>query len=412
MRIGFATDSYKPYVSGVTHCVSLNRQYLEKQGHEVYVFAFADPKVAPVEPRVISSPGVKVRGTTDFRVGIRMTREARRVLATMDVVNVDNPLISGPMAVAVCRRHGIPVVYTNHSRIDLYAAFYGPVAPAFLRDAYVRNHLRRFCRQVDAVISPTEGMMEVLLGMGVDVGIDVVPNGVDIARFLAVPRGFDAAERARAAHRAEWGFSADDVVFVYSGRLGPEKNLALLVHAFHRVAEGDPRARLLVVGGGPERRKMGALISRLKLTDRVVFTGMVPHDTIGEHLALGDVWVSASTSEVHPLTLIEAMATGLPVVGVHSPGVSDTVEHRVTGVLADREDAGAIAECMATLAADADSRHAMGLAAREASKRYAIESTGAELLGVYELLVREAAAARGAAAATDPTRAERPPRRR
>jgi 1,2-diacylglycerol 3-alpha-glucosyltransferase len=412
MRIGFATDMYKPYVSGVTHCVALNRHYLEQHGHEVYVFPFGDPRSPRDDPRVIESPGVRIHGTNNFRLGIRLTREARRLLATMDVVNVDNPFVSGRMALNVCRRHGIPVVFTNHTRVDLYAAFYAPVAPAFLRDGYVRTELRRFCRQVDAVLSPTEGMSEVLLGMGVDVGVDIVPNGVDIAPFLAVPHGFEAAGRVRAAHRAQMGLAPEHIVFVYSGRLGPEKNLPLLFQAFSRVADVAPNVRLLVIGGGPERRKMGALVSRMGLTDRVLFTGMLAHETIAGHLGLGDVWVSASVTEVHPLTVIEAMATGLPIVGVHSPGVSDTVEDRVTGLLAGRPDAGALAECMASLATSADDRRVMGLAAREAAKRYSIDSTGAQLLGVYELLVREAAERRTGAIATDPRLAKRPPQRR
>jgi 1,2-diacylglycerol 3-alpha-glucosyltransferase len=388
MRIGFATDTYKPYVSGVTHYVSLNKRFFEARGHEVFVFAFADPRTPPTEHGVIHSPGIPVRGTVGFRTGPLLSREARRVLATMDVVNVDNPFLAGPLALRVCRKHRIPVVYTNHSRIDLYARFYANVAPALLRDSVVRARLRKFCRDVDVVISPSEGMLEVLRESGVDAPVEVVRNGVDIAPFLAVPHGFAAADALRADERATMGFSDEDVVFVYTGRLGPEKNLSLLVESFARIAGAAPQAKLLFVGGGPYRKKVLAMIAEHGLGDRTMFTGMVAYDQIPRFLGLSDIWVSASISEVHPLTLIEAMAAGLPIVGVDSPGVGDTVEHGVTGLLAATPDAGAIAECMLALALRPDTRRAMAIAAREAATRYSIESTGVELLGIYDTLVR------------------------
>jgi 1,2-diacylglycerol 3-alpha-glucosyltransferase len=399
MRIGFATDSYLPYISGVTHYVSLNARYLEEHGHEAFVFSFSDPRTPPSGPHHITSPGVKVRGTSGYHVGPRFTREARRILSTMDVVNVENPFISGRMAVDVCRPLGIPTVFVNHTRLDIYADFYAKIVPSPLRGVIVRRQLQRFCRQVDLVLSPSQGMCDVLRGMGVDTEIQVVPNGVGIARFLSVPRGFGAAERLHEEERLALGLAPDDVVFVYSGRLGPEKNLTLLVEAFAMMASDAPEAKLVFIGGGPEQKRIAAVVAQRGLTGRVRFTGMVPYERIAEYLAPCDVWVSPSVSEVHPLTIIEAMAAGLPIVGVASTGVSDTVEHGHTGLLAPAPEAGALAAEMLVLARDAEKRREMGRAAREAAKRYAIDSTGAEMLGIYELLATKAQARRSSAAA-------------
>lgn len=391
MRIGFVTDQYMPYVSGVTHSISLNRRYLEKHGHETYIFHFAHPDAEPVEHRTITSPGFKLAGTSGFRVGPRLTREARRVLSTMDVVNLDDPFLSGRMALPVCKRNGIPIVFTNHTRVDLYAEYYAKMLPSILHDRPLRWYMRNFCRDVAAVVAPTDGMAQVLLEMGVDVPIEVVPNGVDIGPFLSVPRGIGAAQMAHGAMRTDLGLHAGDAVFAYSGRLGPEKNLTLLIDAFARMADMAPHAQLVFIGGGPQRRRIESAVVRARLTERVRFTGMVPYEMIPRYLAPCDVWVSPSVTEVHPLTVIEAMAAGLPIIGVESPGVSDTVRHGVTGLLATTPDASALAECLLALAVDPRRRHDMGLAAREDAKRYAIDSTGAQMLGIYELLVSEAA---------------------
>lgn len=399
MRIGFATDAYLPYVSGVTHYISLNCDYLERHGHETFVFSFSDPRTPPQRPHHITSPGLKVRGTSGYHIGPRFTREAQRFLSTMDVVVVDNPFLSGRLASAVCRPLGIPLVFVNHTRVDIYADYYAKAAPRVLRDAFVRRGMQRFCREVDLVLSPSHGMLGDLRALGVDTEIDVVPNGVDVTRFLGVPRGFGAAERLLSEHRTPLGLGPDDVVFVYSGRLGPEKSLGLLVDAFAIAAREVPEAKLLFIGGGPEQARLETAAAGAGVLGRITFTGMVPYERIADYLAPCDVWVSPSVSEVHPLTIIEAMAIGLPIVGVASTGVSDTVEDGHSGLLAPTQDPEALAARMIVLAQDADLRRRMGLAAREAAKKYAIDSTGAQMLGIYELLAAGARERRAVAAA-------------
>ncbi len=394
MRIGYVTDNYSPYVSGVINFIILNRRYLEEHGHEVWVFAFGDPRSAAADPQVVLSPGVRVRGTAGFRLGTRLTRKTHKLLATMDVVHVDDPFVSGAMALSVCRRHHVPVVFTNHSRVDLYPDYFLRALPAGSLDEVLRSYMRRFCRRVALVISPTASVAAVLRDLGVDVPIKVVRNGVDIAPFLGIPRGFDAADGSRVARRRELGVGPDDVLFAYSGRLSIEKNLFVLLDAFGSVVRRAPTASLLFIGDGPARRELERAVSRAGLSERVRFSGMVPYERMPAHLAPCDVWISASVTEVDPLTVIEAMAAGLPVIGAVAPGMTDTVEHGVTGLLAAPNDPDALAECMMALAGDADRRRSMGDAAREASKRYAIEVTGAEMLGIYELIAREAAAAR------------------
>jgi len=394
MRIAFVTDNYKPYVSGVINFISLNRRYLEAHGHEVWVFAFGDTKTAPPDPNVVLSPGMRVRGTAGFRLGTALTRKTHRLLATMDVVHIDDPFVSGRLALSVCRRHRVPVVFTNHSRVDLYPDYFLRALPKGSLDQALRSYMRRFCRRVDLVISPTESVARVLRGLGVDAPIKVVRNGVDIAPFLRVARGFGAADESRASERRRLGIAADGVLFAYSGRLSLEKNLPVLVDAFAEVARRVPSAGLVLVGDGPARRDIEVAVERAGLSGRVRLTGMVPYDRMPLQLAPCDVWVSASVTEVDPLTVIEAMAAGLPVVGAAAPGLTDTVEPGITGLLATPDDARALAECMITLANDPGLRRTMSDAARAASEHYAIEVTGAAMLGIYELLAREAHARR------------------
>ncbi len=395
MRIGFVTDNYKPYVSGVINFIELSRRYLQQHGHEAWVFAFGNPEDAPSEPRVVLSPGVKVRGTAGFRLGARLTRDVRRMIATMDVVHVDDPFVAGRLALRVCRKHHIPVVFTFHSRVDLYPDYFLKALPAGSVDVALRRYVRRFCRRVDTVISPTASVAQVMRDLGVDVPIKVMRNGVDIAPFLVAAGESERDGESREAKRRELGIEHNSIVFGYSGRLSPEKNLPLLVDAFAAAACRIPNANLLLIGDGPLRRTIEHAVADAGLSQRVSITGMVAYEQMPAHLALCDIWVTASVTEVDPLTVIEAMASGLPVIGPAAPGLTDTIVHGVTGLLAPANDSGALAERMIELAADTGMRHAMSAASAKASEQYSIDVRGAEMLDVYEQLVRKARSIRG-----------------
>jgi 1,2-diacylglycerol 3-alpha-glucosyltransferase len=146
----------------------------------------------------------------------------------------------------------------------------------------------------------------------------------------------------------------------------------------------------LILGDGPARADIESLASVLGLSERVRFEGMIPYDKLPGYLAMCDAFVTASVTEVHPLSVIEAMGTGLPVLGIHSPGVSDTVEDGVTGFLTNEEPA-AFAVKMSRLVTEPDLRRKMGAAAREASSDYDIERALKLMLAHYERLVRDAA---------------------
>jgi glycosyltransferase involved in cell wall biosynthesis len=218
-------------------------------------------------------------------------------------------------------------------------------------------------------------MRDVLLKFGVDAQIDVVPNGVALQPFK---------EPAHRLERGEFGFGPEDVIFIYTGRLGPEKNLTFLLRSFAGTAETYDHVRLLVVGDGPERDNLQALAEHLDLAGRVRFTGMVPYADLPGYLHMADAFVTASITEVHPLSVIEAMAAGKPVLGIESPGISDTVVDGITGLLAKGEELAGFTARMVRLATDLDMRQAMGQHACQAVEVYAIENTVLAMLKRYD----------------------------
>lgn len=377
MRIAMMADVYKPHVSGVTNYISLNKQYLELAGHEVTIFTFGNPGAADAEERVVRSRGIPL-GDTGYSMGFRLSHQAKLLLQSMDVVHVHHPFVSGQLALRYTRPLRIPVVFTNHTRYDLYAHAYLPFVPVELSASFLKRYMPSFCAAVDLVISPSEGMAGILRRLGVKSPIEVIPNGIELERYSITC----------ADCRAEQGFTPEDLLLVYSGRLAPEKDLEFLLQVFDRVAARIERVRLLIIGGGPQEARLRQLASQSSLAGRIHFTGMVPYAEMPRLLAMGDIFMTASRTEVHPLSVIEAMASGLPAVGIHSVGVGDTIQDGLTGFLT-RHDPAAFAAQVVLLCQDEGLRARMGAAARQAASRYAIQSTSAAVLAQYERLHKQ-----------------------
>lgn len=375
-------DLYKPHISGVTNYISLSKQYLEKRGHDVFVFTFGSEGYVDDELNIIRSPGVPV-SATGMQFNLNYSKTARHLLRSMDVVHVHHPFISGPLAIRYCRPYNIPIIFTSHTRYDLYAQAYLPAVADLIGGSAVQAYLPAFCRLCDQVIAPSKGMQDVLIRLGVESPIHVVPNGVDIKPFRQTTQKID---------RSEFGFHQDDIVLIYVGRLGVEKNLTFLLRAFLGVAQAYPNVKLLLVGSGPEKENLQYQVKMVDPTGSLVhFTGFVPYERLPAYLAASDAFVTASITEVHPLSVIEAMAAGLSVLGISSPGVGDTIDDGVTGLLVQENDIAAFTAKMVRLVTRHEERQMMGKRAFVEAEKYDIENTTDLMVQHYQAVIASAA---------------------
>ncbi len=381
MRIGMMADLYKPHISGVTNVITLSKQYLEKRGHEVFVFTFGSPDYQDDETNVIRSPGVPVLDT-GLQFNISYSKQARNLLRSMDIVHVHHPFISGTLAIRYCRPFNIPIAFTAHTRYDLYAQAYLPAVADVIGETAIAAYLPAFCRAINLVIAPSAGMREVLIRLGVDSPIEIVPNGVDLNPFR---------QPIAAVDRSSLGVRENDILLIYAGRLGPEKNIGFLMRAFLGAAQAFDNVKLLLVGDGPERESLEEMAQRMDPSGgRVIFAGFVPYAQIAGYLAAADAFITASVTEVHPLSIIEAMATGLPVLGIRSPGVGDIVEHGKTGWLVQDQEIAAFTAMMVRVITHHDERRAFGQRAAQEAQKYDIVNTTDILLQKYQAALQAA----------------------
>jgi 1,2-diacylglycerol 3-alpha-glucosyltransferase len=379
MRIGMMADTYKPHISGITNYISLNKQELEKAGHEVFIFTFGDEDYIDEESNVIRSRGVPIIDT-GYYLNFGYKREARKLLKTMDIVHLHHPFLSGSIGLRICRPRRIPLVFTNHTRYDLYAQAYLPLLPYVISETMLQAYMPAFCRACNLIIAPSPGMRNVLEHLGVDVDIQVVPNGVDLKPLL---------DNQQVIERQKFGIDNEHIILIYVGRLGPEKNLPFLLRSFAGTSHAYDKVRLLIVGDGPERDNLQDRVKAMGIQKKVVFTGMVPYKELPGYLHMADAFITASVTEVHPLSIIEAMAAGLPVLGIDSPGVGDTILDGITGMLSD-EDLATYTAKMVRLVTEPELREEMSRNARQESEKYSIERTSMIMLDLYEKTIAEA----------------------
>jgi glycosyltransferase involved in cell wall biosynthesis len=183
-----------------------------------------------------------------------------------------------------------------------------------------------------------------------------IPNGVPVKNFVLPPA-------AGPDWRARNGIPPDAIIFTSVARLTPQKAPVALVGAFAPVAAKHPNALLILVGGGELRAAVEARVRALELDRRVLVLGS--REDIPEILAASNVFVLASLFEGHPLSVMEAMAAGLPVVATAVGGVPELVRTGDTGLLVPPSDTGALQSALESLAASDGLRARMGAASRE-----------------------------------------------
>jgi glycosyltransferase involved in cell wall biosynthesis len=378
MRIGFFTDTYTPQINGVVTSIKLFTDALERQGHEVYIFA-PTPRQPADGSRVVRIPSVPFAFQPEMRLASIYSQHAYALArrANLDIIHSHDPFAIALFGLAVAKRFRLPYVHTYHT---LYPEYVHYVWETRFTRAMAKRLSREFCDQCDLVLAPSTKIEKALAGWGVTAPVKLLPTGVDATRFGT------ADPSAAAALRARFGIPETDRLLTFVGRVGLEKNLDTLVEAIALVK--TPGARLLVVGNGPYRADLDQHIAALGVEDRVTFTGYLQSDDVAAAYAASDLFLFASLSETQGLVIAEAMASGLPVVAVDDLAVSDAVTDGVNGLLTpERPDA--LAAAADRLLTDPSLRAIMGAESRRRAEDLSIDRMAARLSGFYAELAEQ-----------------------
>lgn len=313
MRIALFTETYLPHINGVVTHVKILRDGLLQQGHEVLVVT-ADYQTRHhyIKDGILHCPAIKSKRFYGYGVASPFSRRRLKLVQDFhpDIIHIHNEFGIGLSGIFAAKQLHVPLVYTLHTMYDDYLYY---VAPRHLLRAAKKvshDYFRLLGNAATELTGPSPKCQEYFQQIGVKKDVNVIPNAVELDDFS--PDRISAENKA--AFRRRYQIPDDVMIACFVGRLGHEKSVDVLLDYWARTITPEDKIMLCIIGGGPVQEELEQQAKDLGIGSMVVFTGAVPHDQMPPYYASCDVYVTASLSDTNSISMLEGMATGLPVL--------------------------------------------------------------------------------------------------
>ncbi len=389
MKIAFFTDSYFPYISGVSASIRFFSKGLASKGNEVLILAPGDKNktiyeddARKIRVEYISALNLK-KLYPDFKAAKPRIPQNLKIIKEFnpDIIHFHTPFIMGAEAIMYGKLLKKKVVGTFHGYFmePEYLKIVGIEKNNVITNgisSFLWKYNNIFYSKADLVITPSRYVGLDLKKHGVKTRIEEVNNPIDIKQIKNM-----TIEKREDLKKKYW---LGDKVFLYVGRLSQEKLLSILFLAFKKALEKDKSYQLLLIGSGPMETELRNLAVGLGIERSIIFMGKVDHEKLIDegYYSLGNVFVSSSTSEVQPMSFIEAMAFGLPLLVTKARGNIEMIQGN--GILFDNNNIDEIAKKMSKLMDNKKLREKLGGQSLKVVQKYSIESASEKLLKAYE----------------------------
>lgn len=375
MKIAIFSDCFLPQKNGVVTVIQNEIRGLVDLGHEVRLYA-------PVPKRyrakhIFPVFYFKVHFGNELRVSLFNQRRVRQDLIhyKADIIHSHTEYLQGKLAGKLAKELNLPYVHTTHTLWEQYCHY---LKIGNIRSpAQVRSRLRRFLSACDVVICPSKKIQNYNTRLIQDLNTIVVPNGISLKPFTVDQKSIKK--------------NGKTLKLVFAGRLAPEKKIMELALWFKELVQIGLDVHLTVLGDGVQSDAVKQCLEAEIATQKVVFTGNVPYEKIPSFLQQADVFCTFSQSEVHPMTVIEAMASGLVILARNDASLLGTVENEKEGYLFFSPEEAK--EHIQHLQKNTPLLETMKKAALEKSKRFSRESHVQMLEEIYNGLMLENAIA-------------------
>ncbi len=332
MKILLTTDCYTPVINGVVTSVINLRKELLLRGHDVKVLTLSQTAHSFTKEGItyIGSVGAG-RVYPDARVKRALTRSYVQDIIKWkpDIIHSHCEFSTFFLARKIAKRLDIPIIHTYHTVYEDYTHYFSPNQKWGRRMAAILS--RWVLNSTDCVIAPTEKVRSILTGYKITSEIRVIPTGIDLSEFVMATK---AEKLNNMKHML--GIPLKNRVLLYVGRLAKEKNLEEILTSYAKL--NLKNVTFLIVGDGPYRGALEQMAMQLGLEDSLVFTGMIKPEQIADYYHLGDLFVSASSSETQGLTYIEALASGIPTLCKKDDCLNEVIVNGENGWQYEDED--------------------------------------------------------------------------
>lgn len=324
MRVAIFTETYLPLVNGVVTHIKTLKEGLEALGHQVLIVT-ADSTVKKhiTSNDIMYCPAVRMKKIYNYDVASPISIDRIKMIKEFnpDIIHVQNEFGVGFSGLMIAKILKIPLVYTLHTMYDDYVYYIANKHFCKAITAATHKYARFFGNSASAITGPSKKVEEYFKNCGVKKDVSVIPNSVEVDRF---DRSKVSQEEIDSI-REKFGFAKDDLVFCFCGRMGTEKNVNVLIDFWGETVKKDDKMKLLLIGGGPSIEDFEAEAKRQGLEDIIKFAGRIEHLDIVPYYAACDLYITASLSECHSISMLEGEAMGMPVLALRDELNADQI---------------------------------------------------------------------------------------
>ena len=387
MRIGIFTDTYPPYINGVSTSISMLENALKKMGHEVFIVTVNSENMKyKKEKNIIRIPGIPT-GIYDYRLtGIYPIRAIKTIKSwNLDVIHSHTEFGIGTFARIIAKQLNIPLVHTYHTMYEDYVHYITKGHFNKTSKKLVEYLSKIYCdKTAQELIVPTKKTYDLFMKKyKIKNDVHIIPTGIEIEKFYKE----NLKEEKLNKIKEKYNITKKDFIILYIGRLGQEKNIDFLIDNHEQFVNKNKNIKLVIVGTGPDYDKYKEKIKKLNLEQNIILTGKVPYNQIQYYYSLGDVFVTASTTETQGLTVIEAMAASIPVVCIDDESFRNTVINGINGYLFKNKKE--YIKYIEELIDDNKKLKELGKNARKSTDQYSSKYYAESALKVYNKMLKE-----------------------
>ena len=381
MKILLATDSYLHQINGVTNAVITLAQELRRREHDARILAPAGENTSFRRENTYLIRSVPTKLYPDFRVCLVRRDPLLDELKAWkpDLIHLHTEGSIVRLAYIIADAAHAPVVMTTHT--DYAKFFFGRFSDTICVRGIMKLYGKLIYRRAAAVTVPSRKARGLAMVQAAGDRVTVIPNGIPLERFQ---RPVSAADRSGLLR--QYGFTDHGCTLVAVARLSREKNLMEILRYFPKLLKTLPKAQLLIVGDGPDRRRLERFTDGKGLSGRVRFTGRIDPEDVCRYYASGDVFVSASTFETQGLTYLEALACGLPMVCRDDPVLRNVLENEENGYTYRSEQE--FINGIARVTRDAGKWREMHEKALKMAENFGTAACAEQTLALYEQVLR------------------------
>lgn len=325
MNIGIFTETYYPQINGVVTSIRALEKELNNQGHKVYIFTTTYPNVDP-KPRVFRLPSMPFWSMPSHRVAFSFSPKVLKIIKdlNLDIIHTQTEFSMGLLGKTSSKFFNIPIVHTYHTMYEDYVHYI--LKGYVVTPKMAKEFSKIFCNTAEAVIAPSQRVYSVLREYGVNREIEIIPTGINLEPFNK------SNINQQDINLLKQKFNLNNCpIVLFVGRLGKEKSIDVIIKAMPSLLKKLNNAKLLIVGDGPFKSQLEELVLELNLYNSVIFAGQYPWVDIPKFYQIGDVFVTASTTETQGLTYAEAMAAQIPVIAKNATNIEGLLKDNING---------------------------------------------------------------------------------